>query len=422
MKIRIFQSDQGDCLLISNKESNILVDGGMASSYTEHVAPILAKMREKGEVLDLVCVSHIDQDHISGILKMIEDEVNWRVYDFHEKNGSKSKRPKSRRPADFKEIWHNTFYEYVSKNKGDIEKMLAAEATILGNSGLSAAGGLAYSIKEAIQLSGRLKSEQLGIPLNKKFKGKLAMYRRKQKSIPVGDLKITLIAPFPTDLRHLRTEWNAWLRESAGQKTLMALREKLREDKSYLSSSDGLRHLLEMAKKLGEREKVTFPNLASIMFLVEEGSKTLLMTGDGAGQDIRKGLIGIGKLDERAGLHVDVLKVQHHGSEKNIDEDFCRLITADHYIFCGNGHSDNPEIVVLDAIIRSRTMPGDHYAITREARNNFTFWFNSSEAVSGKYSAHMASIEEHLRTESVKYPQLRCKFMPANKSYIDLRI
>ena len=83
MKIRIFQSDQGDCLLISSKESNILVDGGMASSYTEHVAPMLAKMRDKGEVLDLVCVSHIDQDHISGILKMIEDEVDWRVYDFH---------------------------------------------------------------------------------------------------------------------------------------------------------------------------------------------------------------------------------------------------------------------------------------------------------------------------------------------------
>lgn len=425
MKIRIFQSDHGDCILISTRKSNILIDGGTASSYSHHVAPVLARMRNNGVVLDLVCVSHIDQDHISGILQMLEEEVDWRVYDFHKNNGSKCKKPKSLRPAGIREIWHNAFYEYASRNKGNIEKTLAADATILGashDSDLKAAGGLAHSIKEAIQLSGRLRSDQLDIPLNKRFKGKLVMYRQGEKPFSIGDLKFTLIAPFATDLKNLRTEWNKWLSESTSQKTLKALKEKLLDDEMFLTSSDGLRQLLEMAKKLGEREKVTFPNLASIMFLVEEGSKSLLMTGDGAGQDIIKGLTGIGRLDERVGLHVDVLKVQHHGSEKNIDENFCRLITADHYIFCGNGHSDNPEIAALDAIIRSRTTPGDFYAITPEAGNNFTFWFNSSETLSEKYSEHMARIEQYMRTESGKYPQLRCKFMPGNKSYVDLRI
>ncbi len=39
MKLRVFQSDKGDCLLITSSDGkNVLVDGGMASSYNEHVA------------------------------------------------------------------------------------------------------------------------------------------------------------------------------------------------------------------------------------------------------------------------------------------------------------------------------------------------------------------------------------------------
>jgi beta-lactamase superfamily II metal-dependent hydrolase len=53
-------------------------------------------------------------------------------------------------------------------------------------------------------------------------------------------------------------------------------------------------------------------------------------------------------------LHVDVLKVQHHVAEFNIDEEFCRRITARHYVFCGNGEHENPDLDVVDAILNSR--------------------------------------------------------------------
>ena len=94
MKIKVFQSDKGDCFLISNKPSggkpfHMLVDGGMRDSYTKHVASALfdelklnnAK-KEKREKLNLVYVSHIDQDHISGVLQLFDDLKDWRIFDF----------------------------------------------------------------------------------------------------------------------------------------------------------------------------------------------------------------------------------------------------------------------------------------------------------------------------------------------------
>jgi hypothetical protein len=55
---------------------------------------------------------------------------------------------------------------------------------------------------------------------------------------------------------------------------------------------------------------------------------------------------------------VDVLKVQHHGSEHNIHEEFMRRVTADHYIFCGDGFSANPDLIALEKLIDTRLADG----------------------------------------------------------------
>ena len=65
----------------------------------------------------------------------------------------------------------------------------------------------------------------------------------------------------------------------------------------------------------------------------------MLLTGDGHFADILKGLEHNGLLKEGKGLHVDVLKVQHHGSEHNFKREFAKRITADHYVICGNGRT-----------------------------------------------------------------------------------
>ena len=61
----------------------------------------LGELAAKSEVIDLVYLSHIDQNHIGGILLLMDDEVEWRVYSYQENKGNSAfKKPKFPRPAD----------------------------------------------------------------------------------------------------------------------------------------------------------------------------------------------------------------------------------------------------------------------------------------------------------------------------------
>src|SRR5262245_56895321 len=113
MKFTIFQSDKGDCLLLeSDDKKRILVDGGMPDAFPQHAGPKLGNLREQNVALDLVYISHIDQDHIGGVLKLMDDEAAWRVFEHQQNHGNPSaKQPTAPRPAKVKEIWHNAFHE-----------------------------------------------------------------------------------------------------------------------------------------------------------------------------------------------------------------------------------------------------------------------------------------------------------------------
>jgi hypothetical protein len=122
--------------------------------------------------------------------------------------------------------------------------------------------------------------------------------------------------------------------------------------------------------------------------MVEEGEgdnpKRLLLTGDGQQDFILDGLRRTGFLrkGDNDGLHLDVLKVQHHGSEHNLDENFARKVSADHYVFCGDGEHTNPELVVLERIYNSRLGKNKKaHALAPEAKDrDFHFWFSTTSA------------------------------------------
>ena len=73
---------------------------------------------------------------------------------------------------------------------------------------------------------------------------------------------------------------------------------------------------------------------------------------------ILNGLTLTGHLDRdsNARLHVDVLKVSHHGSASSNTKTFFETITADHYVISAGHHSKhaNPDPVVLDWIAESQ--------------------------------------------------------------------
>lgn len=393
MRIEVFQSDKGDCLLLTGAgDTRVLVDGGMRSSYSEHVAPALGAIAQGGGALDLVCVSHIDRDHIAGVLQLMDDEVDWRVRDYQHGTGNAAfPDPGNPRPPAVAGIWHNAFHDVVGENAGPIEDAVAASAAVLeaGAAERELAQSqreLATSISEGIELSHRVGPEQLGIPLNAHFDGKLAMVRSTPQRVEVGSLELTLLAPFRRDLEKIRGLWNEWL--GSHEAALERLRAKMRADARQLGLGEieRFRNALALrAAELGDRDRVTAPNLASIMLLVEDGERTLLLTGDGHAEDVVNGLEAAGRLGDGA-LHVDVLKVQHHGSEHNIDAEFCRTVTADHYVFCANGEHENPDLRVVETLVRVRSDSDER---------PFKLWFNSSSRASGseRGRVHMAEVE-----------------------------
>lgn len=432
MKLTVFQAGKGDCLLLRDGTTNVLVDGGMRADYKTHVAPALGEMREAGEELDVVYVSHIDRDHISGVLQLLDDEIDWRVFDYQRSNGNtRIRRPARPRPPVVRQLWHNGFREQVRANVGEIEELLAARATVLEASdrrGVRALAPLhrelATSISEGIELSRRAGAAQLGIPVNQSFGGRLALVRDDQQPVQIGGFSFAVIGPFTEDLDALRTEWDSWLRESRAEH--QRLRRRMRRDAERLPSAEveSIHEPLRLAAEdLGDRNRVTVPNLASLMLIVDVDGHTLLLTGDGHARDILKGLDQAGRLDESGRLHVDVLKVQHHGSEHNLTREFARRITADVYVFCANGEHDNPDPRVVTAIIESRLGPANRRTTNPAATGRFELLFNSSSSGDGRPQdrAHMRGLERTVAAAAARSGgRLRFAFADQSSFEVDL--
>ena len=216
MKLTVFRAGKGDCLLLTTEDDKrMLIDGGMRADYNAHVAPALAELAAQEIPLDVVYVSHIDRDHISGVLQLMDDLVAWRVYRYQRERGNQRVREPNRpRPPEVHNLWHNGFGELVKSETTPIEDTLAMEAGLLETSDVTetlenAAGHreLATSVAEGIELSRRAAGDQLGIPLNKPFGGELACVEDGARPVTLGTARFTLIGPHPEDLEKLRDEW-----------------------------------------------------------------------------------------------------------------------------------------------------------------------------------------------------------------------
>lgn len=62
-------------------------------------------------------------------------------------------------------------------------------------------------------------------------------------------------------------------------------------------------------------------------------------------------------LDENGKFPVDVLKVPHHGSDRNTSPEFFETVTANYYIISANGRDDNPSLSTLKWILESGKRP-----------------------------------------------------------------
>jgi hypothetical protein len=386
VKLRAFHGSDGDCLLLTTEDGsrNLLVDGGRSGAFQDHARPVLAAVAQAGGRLDRVCVSHIDDDHISGILTLVEDELAWRVFDFARQLDPTTPEPGHPRPPEIGAVWHNALFELVGEEMElQVAEGLATHASLLVGSTDDTLRELGESLENlatgeaaSLELSRRLSAEQLGIAVNPETAGGLLLRGGPADVVELGGMTLRLLGPSQDDVEGLRGRFESWL--AANQARLDRIRSELRDDEEDLSAAVLANPML--AASLGQgAESVTAPNLASIMLWAEEGERSVLLTGDGVSDEVLEGLRHHDLLGDGDACHATVLKLQHHGALANVTETFVQRVTADHYLFCGNGRHENPEIEVVEALALAR-LEGIAGSGPLGPDAPFKFWFTSSPA------------------------------------------
>jgi hypothetical protein len=338
---------KGDCMLLhfGSKQAPglIVVDGGPKAVYGPHLKPRLTEIRKARKLdaqeslpIDLLMVSHVDDDHIQGILDLTKELIE--AQDAHKPL-----------PVRIMGLWHNSFDHIIRGREthrlpgavsgqfgaAAINGSLPKEATVdaddpdLNETDITANLKVLASIPQGFRL--RDDAKKLGVELNPELAGELIVAAPGAASIEIADgaLRLTIAGPLRPELDKLRQKHEAWLIELK---------------KQGKTPADALAAYVDNS----------IPNLSSIVVLVEAAHKTLLLTGDARGDKILKGMETVGILPFGGKRHLDVLKAPHHGSSNNLDHDFFERLTADHYVFSGNGEHGNPERETLEMLLKAR--------------------------------------------------------------------
>jgi len=308
-KLECLGAKHGDCLLIHYGDSSeprfVLIDGGPGGVYSRFLRPRLKQLRSEhsdGAPLrvELGMVSHIDDDHINGLLQLTDELIAQQI--------------SLNDLVEFRAFWHNSFADIT----GGTETAAVFAASNAITASLSAGGtapfdvlrnsdGRAENILASINQGRRLRDniKKLGLDGNRPFDGLVSSGREVDLR---GDLKLTVIGPSQKRLEDLQREWNPAL----------------------------------TAVNIAEFSDKSIANLSSIVVLAEFEGKTILFTGDARGDHILEDLEENDLLTNGV-FEVDVLKVPHHGSDRNVTVDFFKAVPAKTYVISGDGKHDNPE-------------------------------------------------------------------------------
>ncbi len=281
--------------------------------------------------VDFLMVSHIDDDHINGVLELTKELLE-------------AKAAQKQLPLKIKGIWHNTFDDIIGNNPKELTASVTAQFGAASLSGEPDVEGLDPDVARvlaSVDQGFRLRDDIRGLKLriNPDFNGGLVIAKKKGKTIDMGKkLKFTVIGPLHDEIVALQKDHDAFLKK----------KEKAKE-----KGTAGL---------LAAFNDSSVANLSSVVVLAEVGKKRMLLTGDARGDKLLAGLelVGLLKKDGKSTMHVDVFKAPHHGSDRNAAPVLFRRVTADHYVFSGNGEHGNPERETLQMLLDERGDEDDY--------------------------------------------------------------
>nr|WP_295829534.1 hypothetical protein [uncultured Azospirillum sp.] len=329
--LEALQARHGDCLLLlsgegADPDATVLIDGGPADTWAEVLKPRLGRPKPGAPIrLPLVVVSHIDDDHIAGILDLMD--------------AMESDHAKRQQKYRIDRLWHNAIDELVglAPPSGGPASVLASLGAGAAPDHESARERVLASFRQGERL--RAAAQVLGIPVNNGdgMGGPVAPILAGAE-MEIGGVDILVLAPSHERLQTLRDKWRTDLEKRKAKGTPGAENE---------------------AATAAYSDKSPY-NLSSIVLLARKDDWSMLLTGDARGDDVLEGMKGAGLFDGKDSVHVNLLKLPHHGSRNNVTVDFFRKVTADHYVVSGDRVKfPNPHKETLEMLLEARP-PAEH--------------------------------------------------------------
>ena len=310
MKIDIYflKVGAGDSFIIMFYEKNqtnmLMIDGGFPRNYRNTIKPKLEKCLNQENYSNSILLTHIDRDHIGGLIKLFEDSS-----------------------LENKKTITNVFYNTTESLKNMAPNVDGEIEEILINDNLNT------SYSDGIKLEELLK--QCDIPLKTNI---LA-----GQVIEISEsILIKVLGPRKESL----DEYKSWIEQK--EKNL---------NTSVSSECDYDKTLLELKDNVFNENKKNAINASSIAILIEADNKKLIFLGDSYSSDIVKSLNELG-YDENNKLDVDIVKISHHGSKYNTSNELLNCLNCKKFIISANGvtHS-HPNKETLARIIYTQDKP-----------------------------------------------------------------
>ena len=298
IRLTVFPARDGDSLLLEygdgEPEHRILIDGGRAGTYGDIKTLLAENVGEAG--LDLLVVTHIDQDHILGILRLFDDDGRVPIHD----------------------VWFNGFGH------------------------LSDSPFESFGPKDGELLTTALLSQQ--VKWNVAFDTHPVEIGRAFSGLDKG--LITIVSPDRDQLEALIPTWTTECRKQG-----LIPGQDPEEPPPPGWESFGPIDVAVLAEEDFEADP-SLANQTSIAFLFEYDGVRILFTGDADDQRL---IDSIRPLADAEGgrLRLDALKVSHHGSRKNLSKGLLELIDCERYLISTSGaRHKHPDPVAMARILK----------------------------------------------------------------------
>ncbi len=347
LRVRMYPAGNGDAFLLSAAGTNVLVDGGYPQTFNEHIAHDLRELSSKGESLDLLITSHIDADHISGLIRFL----------------SLNRSSNSPQIVPIRNIWHNSLRSLTAKSNPKIQSSDREILDAIRRRGHPFSAELEQTESGPTEISARQGSSLASLIHDGDYRWngsdgttKVSVEHTGIFNLPNG--KIHVISPTEQRLGGLLKWWKKQLRrmgykgpteaghfiddvfeficEHAGESTTS----------NPVALSAGSKKCLEQVYEPDS----SITNGSSIATIIELGEVRLLMLADAWAEDIVPVLQNL--QSQGCSMVFDAIKISHHGSLRNTSPHLLELVDAPRYFVSSNGTAHgHPDIEVLTAIV-----------------------------------------------------------------------